>query len=147
MLVLKGGMSNIDAEKELQVQAISSDSTKDLRSDLKQGTVSSDKNEILFKRFGINYNNEPEIFKKGSVVYRKYQLEDLPALQSTDPEGVEETQAQTPAEKELSRAQQDKHRKLRRKAEVVVEHADIIKDEFWQRRPWILSNKPGRLPT
>jgi hypothetical protein len=29
----------------------------------------------------------------------------------------------------------------------VVEHADIIKDEFWQRRPWILSNKPGRLPT
>ncbi|KAF2107539.1 Thg1 C terminal domain-containing protein [Lophiotrema nucula] len=36
------------------------------------GTVSSDKNEILFSRFGINYNNEPEIFKKGSVLYRDY---------------------------------------------------------------------------
>ena len=39
-----------------------------------QGTVSSDKNEILFKRFGINYNNEPEMFKKGSVVYRQVGL-------------------------------------------------------------------------
>jgi hypothetical protein len=39
--------------------------------DLLQGTVSGDKNEILFKRFGINYNNEEEIYKKGSVVYRK----------------------------------------------------------------------------
>lgn len=34
------------------------------------GTVSSDKNEILFKEFGINYNNEPECFKKGTVLYR-----------------------------------------------------------------------------
>lgn len=37
---------------------------------LVQGTFSSDKNEILFSRFGINYNNEPEIFKKGSVIFR-----------------------------------------------------------------------------
>jgi hypothetical protein len=51
-LVQKGGLENRVAEKELS------------------GTVSSDKNEILFKRFGINYNNEPEIFKKGSVLYR-----------------------------------------------------------------------------
>jgi len=53
MMVQRGGMSPADAEKELQ------------------GTVSSDKNEILFKRFGINYNNEPEMYKKGSVVYRQ----------------------------------------------------------------------------
>lgn len=37
-------------------------------------------------------------------------------------------------------------RKLRRKAQVVVEHVDIIKDDFWQRRPWLLSGKPGKLP-
>lgn len=36
--------------------------------------MSSDKNEILFQRFGINYNNEPEMFKKGSVVYRQVGL-------------------------------------------------------------------------
>lgn len=35
-----------------------------------QGTISSDKNEILFSKFGINYNNEPEIYKKGSVIFR-----------------------------------------------------------------------------
>lgn len=33
--------------------------------------MSSDKNEILFKRFGVNYNNEEEIYKKGSVLYRQ----------------------------------------------------------------------------
>lgn len=35
-----------------------------------QGTLAADKNEILFSQFGINYNNEPEMFKKGSVVFR-----------------------------------------------------------------------------
>lgn len=51
-LVQQGGMDPRDAEQRLS------------------GTVSSDKNEILFKEFGINYNNEPECFKKGSVLYR-----------------------------------------------------------------------------
>lgn len=37
---------------------------------LSQGTLASDKNEILFSKFQINYNNEPEMFKKGSIVYR-----------------------------------------------------------------------------
>ncbi|TYJ53922.1 hypothetical protein B9479_005471, partial [Cryptococcus floricola] len=31
-----------------------------------QGTTSKDKNEILFTRFQINYNNLPEAFRKGS---------------------------------------------------------------------------------
>jgi hypothetical protein len=35
-----------------------------------QGTYAADKNEILFSKFGINYNNEPELCKKGSVVFR-----------------------------------------------------------------------------
>ncbi|CAH6719985.1 tRNA(His) guanylyltransferase [[Candida] jaroonii] len=34
------------------------------------GTVSSDKHEILFK-LGINYNNEPEMFKKGTVLVKE----------------------------------------------------------------------------
>lgn len=36
-----------------------------------QGTLAADKNEILFSRFQINYNNEPGMFKKGSVIYRE----------------------------------------------------------------------------
>jgi tRNA(His) guanylyltransferase len=51
-LVQQGGTGAREAEQRLK------------------GTVSSDKNEILFKEFGINYNNEPECFKKGTVLYR-----------------------------------------------------------------------------
>jgi tRNA(His) guanylyltransferase len=32
--------------------------------------LSADKNEILFSKFKINYNNEPDIYKKGSIVFR-----------------------------------------------------------------------------
>jgi len=36
-----------------------------------KGTLTSDKNEILWARYGINYNDEQEIFRKGSVVFRE----------------------------------------------------------------------------
>jgi tRNA(His) 5'-end guanylyltransferase len=57
-LVQQGGMDPRDAEQRLS------------------GTVSSDKNELLFKEFGINYNNEPDCFKKGTVLYRDVSLSD-----------------------------------------------------------------------
>ncbi|OJZ89808.1 hypothetical protein ASPFODRAFT_58472 [Aspergillus luchuensis CBS 106.47] len=121
-MVLQGGMDRREAELELK------------------GTLSSDKNEILFKRFGINYNNEEEIYKKGSVLYRQYQLEE-----KSDSSVQSET---SPLQEDMpSKTQQEKIRKLRRKVQVVVDHVDIIKDEFWERRPWILSGKPGKLPT
>jgi tRNA(His) guanylyltransferase len=44
-----------------------------------------------------------------------------------------------------SKAQAEKDKKSRAKARVLAEHMDIIKDEFWDRRPWLLSNKPGKL--
>ncbi|EGD96857.1 tRNA(His) guanylyltransferase [Trichophyton tonsurans CBS 112818] len=122
-MVLKGGMRNQDAEQELK------------------GTVSSDKNEILFSRYGVNYNNEPEIFKKGSVLFRDYELEQVKSTSSTkvtDDGEWEDTK--------LSRTQLDKQQKLRRKADVATAHVDIIKDEFWEQRPWLLSNIPGKLP-
>ncbi len=36
-----------------------------------KGTVSGDKNEMLHGLFGINYNNEPAMFRKGSTLLRK----------------------------------------------------------------------------
>ena len=36
--------------------------------------MAADKNEILFKRFGVNYNNELEIYKKGTVLYRQVSI-------------------------------------------------------------------------
>lgn len=38
-----------------------------------QGTLAADKHEMLFSRFQMNYNDEPEIFRKGSVIYRNVQ--------------------------------------------------------------------------
>ncbi|KAF4635013.1 hypothetical protein G7Y89_g3083 [Cudoniella acicularis] len=126
-LIQKGGMDAKDAEKELA------------------GSVAADKNEILFSRFKINYNNEPEIYKKGSVVLRdgkKYELVE-PGFA---PEAVDEDSAKTVEELQLSKTQEEKDRKRRAKARITVQHVDIIRDEFWERRPWLLSNKPGKIP-
>ena len=35
-----------------------------------QGTVASQKHELLFSRFGLNYNDVPERYRKGSVLVR-----------------------------------------------------------------------------
>jgi len=45
-----------------------------------------------------------------------------------------------------SKTQDENDKKRGNKASVVVEHLDIIKDDFWDRRPWLLSNKPGKVP-
>jgi tRNA(His) guanylyltransferase len=46
---------------------------------------------------------------------------------------------------EISKTAAEKERKSKARAGVKAEHIDIIKDEFWQMRPWILSGKPGKL--
>lgn len=33
-----------------------------------QGTLAGDKNEILFSQFHINYNDEPQMYRKGTVL-------------------------------------------------------------------------------
>lgn len=45
-----------------------------------------------------------------------------------------------------SKTQNENDKKRQSKARIVIEHLDIIRDEFWDRRPWILSNKPGKVP-
>ena len=35
-----------------------------------QGTSSADKNELMFSQFNINYNDLPQIFRKGTVILR-----------------------------------------------------------------------------
>ncbi|TEY74610.1 hypothetical protein BOTCAL_0072g00060 [Botryotinia calthae] len=122
-LIQKGGFDAKGAEKELA------------------GSLAADKNEILFSRFGINYNNEPEIYKKGSVVFRDYEL-----VEPGVPEAIDEDSTKIIEQKELSKTQEEKDRKRRAKARITVQHVDVIKDEFWQRRPWLLSNKPGKIP-
>ncbi|QLG70896.1 hypothetical protein HG535_0A08420 [Zygotorulaspora mrakii] len=39
-----------------------------------RGTLSKEKHEILFSECGINYNDEPEMYKKGSLITRKGEI-------------------------------------------------------------------------
>ncbi|EQB52134.1 tRNA(His) guanylyltransferase [Colletotrichum gloeosporioides] len=121
-LIQLGGYDNKEAEQRLA------------------GTVSGDKNEILFSKFNINYNNEPEMYKKGSVIFRDYELVEPGTHNASEAADAlaEPTQQ--------SKSQAEKEKKKRNKARVVIEHLDIIKDDFWDRRPWLLSNKPGKTP-
>jgi tRNA(His) guanylyltransferase len=129
-LVQQGGMSQTAAEEFLK------------------GTVAADKNEILWSRFGLNYNNELEMFKKGSVVLREYALENA-VPQSTEDEchsrALQEADEESGAATEvLSKTQAERWRKARRKAKVVTLHVDVIRDNFWDQRPWLRSGKPGQ---
>ncbi|CAF9920167.1 MAG: hypothetical protein GOMPHAMPRED_001997 [Gomphillus americanus] len=110
-LVLKGGLTETQAEEELR------------------GTVSADKNEILFSRFGVNYNDESEIYKKGNVLYRKYEEGEAEKAMTASENFLQEP---------LSKSQRDKQRKRKSKATIELVHVDIIKDAFWEERPWIL---------
>ncbi|KAK6859739.1 hypothetical protein PG995_003375 [Apiospora arundinis] len=121
-LIQQGGMGATEAEELLK------------------GTLSKDKNELLYSKFHMNYNNEPEIFKKGSVVFRDYELVEP----GSDKVGETIDDLAEPITQSKTQAENDKKR--RAKARIVVEHLDVIKDEFWDRRPWLLSNKPGKIP-
>ena len=111
-MVLKGDMTATEAEMALK------------------GTVASDKNEILFSRFGINYNNEPEMYRKGTVIYRSYDTEIVNG-------GDKDTKPQlaNPGTK----TQTEKEKKKKQKAVLAVEHVDIIADTFWNAHLYILN--------
>jgi tRNA(His) guanylyltransferase len=59
---------------------------------------------------------------------------------------AEEDAAMDAAQLQVSKTQAEKDRKQRAKARITVQHVDIIKDDFWEKRPWLLSNKPGKIP-
>jgi len=94
-LVSQGGLTPDEAETRLQ------------------GTVSADKNEILFSEFGINYNNEPDIFKKGTTL--KWE------------------RMAGPAPTNLSKRQEERRRKTLGKTKIEVRHSDLIRDNaLWE---------------
>ena len=51
-MVAKGGLSTTVAHEKLK------------------GSFAKDKHEILFSNYGINYNVEPEIYKRGTILIR-----------------------------------------------------------------------------
>ncbi|XP_020647037.1 putative tRNA(His) guanylyltransferase isoform X1 [Pogona vitticeps] len=88
-----------------------------------QGTLAGDKNEILFSEFNINYNNEPLIHRKGTVlIWQKVNHVTMKRIKIP----------KDPAEKEVE--------VTRTRSTVVLLHCDIIGDQFWEQYPEILSD-------
>ncbi|GAA5892463.1 tRNA guanylyltransferase [Sporobolomyces salmoneus] len=116
-LVLKGGRTAQEANKELS------------------GTISSQKQEMLHTEFGINYNNESAMFKKGSLIM----WETAPVGESnSNPEVSPAPQAESNDSQSASEpATPVKHMRQRKtpakpKRRLVILHEDFINDEWWE---------------
>ncbi|XP_053092571.1 probable tRNA(His) guanylyltransferase isoform X2 [Pangasianodon hypophthalmus] len=101
-LVQKGGLSTAQAEERLN------------------GTLSADKNEMLFSEFNMNYNNESPLHRKGTTLIWEKVDETLTKTITLPEEG----------EKEVT------FTRSRRK--VTAHNCDIIGDLFWEEHPDIL---------
>ncbi|KAF9229893.1 tRNAHis guanylyltransferase-domain-containing protein, partial [Melanogaster broomeanus] len=108
-----------------------------------RGTVSSQKHEILFKRFHVNYNDIPARFRKGSVVVCEVVRCVCPGLGflcepqvSQDAAVGDATQPELPAVQVAGSARKSsKAREADRvKTTIQVLHCDVIGDEFWNAR-------------
>lgn len=75
--------------------------------DILKDTDSAAKNELLFSQFGINYAKEPEMYRKGSTVYKEVK-------------SVDEVSA---SGKNVTR----------QRTVVSTTHEDLIGDTFWDR--------------
>ncbi|KAM4826958.1 putative tRNA(His) guanylyltransferase isoform 2-T2 [Thomomys bottae] len=86
-----------------------------------QGTLAADKHEILFSEFNINYNNEPLMYRKGTVL----------TWQKVDEVTMKEVKLPTEME-----GQKMKVSRVRSRPTAL--HCDIIGDAFWKEHPEIL---------
>ncbi|KIK02938.1 hypothetical protein K443DRAFT_677102 [Laccaria amethystina LaAM-08-1] len=116
-----------------------------------RGTFAKDKHEILFSRFGINYNQLDARFRKGSVLVRE-DLEEEKEGEVTKEAMTDEGHDEQPNIKLLNHGviiarslkldwKKENTRKGKArppKTKVVVLHCDVIKDEFWEERNGLL---------
>ncbi|NWJ09643.1 THG1 guanylyltransferase, partial [Crypturellus undulatus] len=104
MLVQRSGLTPVQAQDRLQ------------------GTLAGDKNEILFSEFNINYNNEPLMYRKGTVlIWQK--VNEVITKKIKLPKETEEKEVEV----------------TRTRTKVVPLHCDIIGDQFWEEYPEILA--------
>ncbi|GAA5823176.1 hypothetical protein JCM5353_005805 [Sporobolomyces roseus] len=113
-LVLKGNRTARQANDELS------------------GTISSQKQEMLHAEFGINYNNESAMFRKGSLVVWETAPPSL-----TEPSTPSEEKPSSPSFPSTSDAAPVKHMRQRKtpakpKRRLTVLHEDFINDEWWE---------------
>lgn len=105
--LVDGGMTGTEAEKRLK------------------GTLSADKNEILFSEFGINYNDEDPMFRKGTVLIRKSETKTTAAQAENAGDCTNGVNGAEP-------------RTARIFDGLRVTHEDIIRLSFWEQHPSLL---------
>ncbi|KAJ7548619.1 hypothetical protein O6H91_07G019600 [Diphasiastrum complanatum] len=94
-MLVEAGKSSEDAQKILK------------------GTQADYKNELLYTQFGINYSTLPEIFRKGSSLFRRKEEEIVKFKDGLPIKRI--------------------------RSKVVVEHCDIISQQFWEEHAYIIS--------
>ncbi|GAA5970709.1 hypothetical protein JCM11641_007407 [Rhodosporidiobolus odoratus] len=119
-LVLQGGRTEFEANKDLS------------------GTISSQKQEMLFSRFSINYNTLDPMFRKGSLImwYTATITADELSSTSTESNPVATASDEPPRLSNTPEGVHLRHRKpdapkKKGKRKLIVVHEDFIADEWW----------------
>ncbi|KAK4056578.1 tRNA-His guanylyltransferase [Microbotryomycetes sp. JL221] len=123
-LVQRGGLSTNEATKRLE------------------GTISSQKQELLFSQFGINYNELPDMYKRGSLVVwqQQPQQDDNGASEQSQQMEANNNQLKGPDSAPIisqtllqhSQAGPSKLKLRKPQRQVVVVHEDLLADAWWQ---------------
>lgn len=120
-------------------------------------TFSADKNEILFQR-GVNYNNLPEVFKKGSILVREIsKRQQNRALKKSSEhtfsineqiamrDELRRIKLENKAEKELKKHTNSELNRLEQTQinmgdGVSLLHVDLVDDKFWSERSYVMGD-------
>jgi len=128
----KGGQSKKDAHESLR------------------GTESGRKHEMLFSQFGINYSALPLRYRKGSVLVREQlsngeidaseiSLEDVPRTSSYGSLSLASNHTSIGSENGITSPRLlGSHRTRQESTRIALLHCDIIGEEFWNHRPYLL---------
>ncbi|KAL2089127.1 hypothetical protein ACEWY4_016026 [Coilia grayii] len=103
-LVQKGGLSTSQAEERLR------------------GTVAGDKNEMLFSEFNINYNSEPQQYRKGTTLI--WNMAEEVVTKKVKPANENEKEVHV----------------TRTRRKIAAHHCDIIGEQFWEEHSGVLES-------
>lgn len=100
-----------------------------------KGTMSSDKNELLYQEFNTNYNNLPDVYRKGSIlISSKEKAVESKPMNSTYPNTKEPHRGSVSFSNSL-----DHGTKMNPKIDVL--HVDLIGEKFWEEHSNILTSR------
>jgi len=116
-----------------------------------RGTVSAQKHELLFTRYGINYNELDPQFRKGSVAVREV-IDELtpqgppnltPVIGGQTSESAKtrnDAAVSSSVPPEEAEPKEAKKTKIKQRTRIDILHCDIIAEDFWRPRPHLLAD-------